>query len=198
MCSKCLQPGGKCKCLAEAPSGTFDSQPDSTIKVKPIVIFGKVGRAAGTASKAKLPTRLSSRSSGANRGGGLKGMQRRSKSRAGNTSRSQIPDPIRECPGCGTPPEEECRCPKDQGKVTYPDRGKSSPKIAHGMYRDRGKSSPKIAHRMRTDIGGHLIIESTGMYRDRGKSSPKIAHGKLSIMEENIAGRTNRDNLNER
>ena len=29
------------------------------------------------------------------------------------------------------------------------------------------------------------------------KSSPKIAHGKLSIMEENIAGRTNRDNLND-
>ena len=59
---------------------------------------------------------------------------------------------------------------------------KSSPKIAHGMYRDRGKSSPKIAH---------------GMYRDRGKSSPKIAHGIRTIMEENIAGRTNRDNLKE-
>ena len=44
----------------------------------------------------------------------------------------------------------------------YRDRGKSSPKIAHGMYRDRGKSSPKIAE---------------GMYRDRGKSSPKIAEG---------------------
>ena len=59
---------------------------------------------------------------------------------------------------------------------------KSSPKIAHGMYRDRGKSSPKIAH---------------GVYRDRGKSSPKIAHGIRTIMEENIAGRTNRDNLKE-
>jgi hypothetical protein len=46
----------------------------------------------------------------------------------------------------------------------YRDRGKSSPKIAHGMYRDRGKSSPKIAH---------------GMYRDRGKSSPKIAERTL-------------------
>ena len=44
------------------------------------------------------------------------------------------------------------------------------------------KSSPKIAH---------------GMYRDRGKSSPKIAHGIRTIMEENIAGRTNRDNLKE-
>ena len=59
----------------------------------------------------------------------------------------------------------------------YRDRGKSSPKIAHGMYRDRGKSSPKIAH---------------GMYRDRGKSSPKIAEGAVDIMEENIAGRTRR------
>ena len=59
----------------------------------------------------------------------------------------------------------------------YRDRGKSSPKIAHGMYRDRGKSSPKIAHGIRTDIGGHLQVQSSGMYRDRGKSSPKIAHG---------------------
>jgi len=40
---------------------------------------------------------------------------------------------------------------------------------------------------MRSDIGGHLMIESSGIrknptptrgvYRDRGKSSPKIAHG---------------------
>ena len=59
----------------------------------------------------------------------------------------------------------------------YRDRGKSSPKIAHGMYRDRGKSSPKIAHGIRTDINGHLMVQSTGMYRDRGKSSPKIAEG---------------------
>ena len=29
------------------------------------------------------------------------------------------------------------------------------------------------------------------------KSSPKIAHGIRTIMEENIAGRTNRDNLKE-
>ncbi len=74
---------------------------------------------------------------------------------------------------------------------------KSSPKIAHGMYRDRGKSSPKIAERMRNDVNGHLMVQSTGMYRDRGKSSPKIAHGIRTIMEENIAGRTNRDNLKE-
>ena len=79
----------------------------------------------------------------------------------------------------------------------YRDRGKSSPKIAHGMYRDRGKSSPKIAERMRNDVNGHLMVQSTGMYRDRGKSSPKIAHGIRTIMEENIAGRTNRDNLKE-
>ena len=56
----------------------------------------------------------------------------------------------------------------------------------HGMYRDRGKSSPKIAEGMWTDIGGHLLVESSGIrkgstptrgvYRDRGKSSPKIAH----------------------
>ena len=59
----------------------------------------------------------------------------------------------------------------------YRDRGKSSPKIAHGMYRDRGKSSPKIAHGIRTDVNGHLLVQSTGMYRDRGKSSPKIAEG---------------------
>ena len=65
------------------------------------------------------------------------------------------------------------------------------------MYRDRGKSSPKIAERMRNDIGGHLQVQSSGMYRDRGKSSPKIAHGIRTIMEENIAGRTNRDNLKE-
>ena len=74
---------------------------------------------------------------------------------------------------------------------------KSSPKIAHGIYRDRGKSSPKIAERMRNDVNGHLMVQSTGMYRDRGKSSPKIAHGIRTIMEENIAGRTNRDNLKE-
>ena len=79
----------------------------------------------------------------------------------------------------------------------YRDRGKSSPKIAHGIYRDRGKSSPKIAERMRNDVNGHLMVQSTGMYRDRGKSSPKIAHGIRTIMEENIAGRTNRDNLKE-
>ena len=79
----------------------------------------------------------------------------------------------------------------------YRDRGKSSPKIAHGMYRDRGKSSPKIAERMRNDINEHLMVQSSGMYRDRGKSSPKIAHGIRTIMEENIAGRTNRDNLKE-
>ena len=79
----------------------------------------------------------------------------------------------------------------------YRARGKSSPKIAHGMYRDRGKSSPKIAERMRNDVNGHLMVQNTGMYRDRGKSSPKIAHGIRTIMEENIAGRTNRDNLKE-
>ena len=49
------------------------------------------------------------------------------------------------------------------------------------------KMDPRIVHGMWSDIGGHLMIESTGirkgsatrrgMYRDRGKSSPKIAHG---------------------
>jgi len=73
---------------------------------------------------------------------------------------------------------------RDRGKSSpkiahgmYRDRGKSSPKIAHGMYRDRGKSSPKIAEGIRTDINGHLLVQSSGMYRDRGKSSPKIAEG---------------------
>jgi hypothetical protein len=67
---------------------------------------------------------------------------------------------------------------------------KSSPKIAHGMYRDRGKSSPKIAEGMRSDVAGHLMVESSGIrkspaptrgvYRDRGKSSPKIAERRRS------------------
>ena len=45
-------------------------------------------------------------------------------------------------------------------------------------YPDRGKSSPKIAHRMRTGDGTVRFL-SPGMYRDRGKSSPKIAERTL-------------------
>jgi hypothetical protein len=32
------------------------------------------------------------------------------------------------------------------------------------MYRDRGKSSPKIAEGMRSDVLGHLLIESSGIH----------------------------------
>ena len=46
------------------------------------------------------------------------------------------------------------------------------------------KKSPKIAHRVRTDVAGHLLVESSGMYRDRGKSSPKIAHGMYRALDK--------------
>jgi len=59
--------------------------------------------------------------------------------------------------------------------------------LDHGMRSDIGGHLMIESTGMRSDIGGHLMIESSGirkrsaarrgMYRDRGKSSPKIAHG---------------------
>ncbi len=51
-------------------------------------------------------------------------------------------------------------------ETTMADRGKSSPKIAHGMYRDRGKSSPKIAHRTRRAPVTINVVDMVDVYFD--------------------------------